>query len=128
MKTLMITLALVLAAPLASATGRTVEDSILNHSVVKAVGELLNRENNDQCKLPTQKEDIQWMCMGALFPPTKPTLVNTGCGFVVEINCKGKVTSLFGQTKAIQLLLPSGQFSSEAGIISSVDITDVQLR
>lgn len=44
---------------------------VLDHSMVKSLGEMMIEKHQGQCTLPTTAKDIHWMCMGALHPMTK---------------------------------------------------------
>jgi hypothetical protein len=69
---------------------------ILESSVVKSLGQLLNEKHQGQCVLPTAASDIRWMCMGALAPITIPQITVSRCAFVVEITCPTEKAVIFG--------------------------------
>lgn len=80
---------------------------ILESSVVKSLGQLMNDKHQGQCKLPTEAKDVHWMCMGALHPIKVPQITSSRCGFMVEITCPEEKAMILGDRSSHFVQFPS---------------------
>ena len=78
---------------------RDTSQEILNHPVVQGSMALLNAGQAGSCRMP-QKEDIHWMCTGAIPPVKEPTILPNSCGFRFEIECEHSSVAFSGRNWA----------------------------
>ena len=75
--------------------------TILDNTLVKSTYELMTLKNL-KCE-PLTEKSIHWMCTGALFPVSKPTLIPSGCGLAVEITCTATSATVYGSKRSVFL-------------------------
>lgn len=73
-------------------------DEITNSNEIQSVYKFANAENNQTCKILSEKEGTFIRGMGGLIPPIeKPAIFKIGQRFMINIECaEGKIISVFG--------------------------------
>lgn len=84
---------------------KDVSEELLNHSVVQGAVALINAGHGGSCRMPA-KEDILWMCTGAIPPVKEPTIFPSSCGFSFAIDCEDKMVTFNGRTQSYFLASP----------------------
>ena len=107
---------------------RDVSQEILNHPAVLAVERLLNEKYGNQCVIPTADKDIRWMCTGALPLVKTPTIVPTGCGFALFVDCPREAVRIVGSTLSYLLVAPSGTDTSVSPTSGIILINNVNFQ
>jgi hypothetical protein len=109
MRAWMIPLSFLLAQP---ALADPVQE-ILEHPVIRSVGELLDQQHGGACKLPTAASNFHWGCLGALEPAREPVIRESGCYFSLSIDCPDRVHVVTGLRSWKLLLMPDGSVQQQ---------------
>lgn len=94
--------------------------TILESSVVKSMGQLMNDKHQGQCTLPHKAQDVHWMCLGLMMPVKVPQITSNRCGFMVEIVCPEEKALLFGERVSFHVQFPNDM---EAIVIKPTETT-----
>ena len=94
---------------------------ILNNASIKAVATLMSEKHNGGCKVPSKREDIHWMCTGALRPGPQPAISQIGCAFHVEISCGPESASIIGRTRQYGFRDSNGTYSETPELLITIE-------
>ncbi len=112
----------------ASSSGDASTD-IMNNPSIKAVATLMSEKYGRDCQGPSKREDINWMCTGALRPGPQPKITQIGCAFHVSVQCGPNSASIIGRTHQYGFKDSNGTYSETPEMlvtIESISFVDAQ--
>jgi hypothetical protein len=101
--------------------------TILESSMVKTTFALMQARHKAKCIPLTTTESVNWMCLGAIPPVTKLSIVSGSCGFRVAIVCGNEQADIFGDTRTVFAVDAKGMRNDIDGINLGISFDEFKI-